>query len=119
MLLDSLVNVILRSTEIENIFLKFFEGNAGNLLIIYTYYLLFVAHFFIIIIIQNTSLVILVYLVRIGELFKSYLSPWIAYHRRTFLNDIESWRKKERDLFMYGYFFAQMMAIFLITILFA
>lgn len=49
----------------------------------------------------------------------SYFSPWLALEKRKIFNDAEAWRRKESFCFQYGYFYAQMMTVFAIALVFS
>ena len=56
---------------------------------------------------------------RFGDLGAYYFSPFITYNYRVFLTDEEPWRKDEDETFMYGYFYANMLCILGIVLVFA
>eukprot|EP00742_Colponemidia_sp_Colp-10_P008534 GILJ01009248.1.p1 GENE.GILJ01009248.1~~GILJ01009248.1.p1 ORF type:complete len:943 (-),score=102.35 GILJ01009248.1:123-2888(-) len=75
--------------------------------------------FFVNILIQNAITSSMFYLVRIPELFFAWFSVELAYRRRTALQDAEPWQRVEGDIFQYGYFYAQFIAMFSITLTFS
>jgi hypothetical protein len=58
-------------------------------------------------------------LIRPGEIVTAFLSPWLAHYRRKYLNDSFPWRRREGMVFLYGFYYAQELAIFTIIIVFA
>jgi len=73
-------------------------------------------NFFIIVLLQNGAFSGSFHILRLGEIMNSYGSSWLAFYKRQYLNDAERWRRKESDTFQYGYFFAQMVTAYAITI---
>lgn len=59
------------------------------------------------------------YLLNFSDIFTSYGSAWLAYHKRKIFQDQEPWLRKEEDTFQYGYFYAQMMTVLGICIFFS
>ncbi|TNV72133.1 hypothetical protein FGO68_gene12942 [Halteria grandinella] len=49
----------------------------------------------------------------------AYFSPWLALEKRKIFTDSAPWRRKEELCFQYGFFYAQMMTVFAIAILFS
>jgi len=58
-------------------------------------------------------------LIRTGEIINSFGSSWLAYYSRNYLNDLEKWRKKEADVFSYGFLSAQIIIAFTIVVTYA
>ena len=75
--------------------------------------------FFVNLIIQYGVFTALFYFLRCGELMINYVSPWLVDYRRKYMNDNQPWRRKPEYVFQYGYFFAQMMTIFTISMLYS
>lgn len=75
--------------------------------------------FFIALIIQQGCLSASFYVIRFSDLFVSYLSPWLADYKRKYMSDSMSWRRPPYLTFQYGYFYAQMMTIFAITLIYS
>ena len=75
--------------------------------------------FFIHLVIQNGTLSSVFYLVRMGEIISNKFSIFFAYHKRRFLISGKSFLKLEKDIFQYGYFYAQSLAIYCIIITFS
>jgi Calcium-dependent channel, 7TM region, putative phosphate len=100
---DPLYEIIFQKTEtIANALKDFYFTNAGN--------------FFIIFLLQNAAISGAYHLMRMGEIMNSFGSSWIAFYKRHYLQDNERWRKKESDIFQYGYFYAQMLTAYTITL---
>ena len=71
-------------------------------------------YFFVALIIQQACVSFAVDLLRVPELIKSYLSPWLAHHKRQVIQDQEPHMRKMT--FQFGYFYAQMLTVFVICI---
>ena len=70
-------------------------------------------------VLQNACLSMCINLVRPGEIAMAFFSPWLAHYRRKYLNDMQPWRRREGMVFLYGYYYAQELAIFSIVLVFA
>jgi Calcium-dependent channel, 7TM region, putative phosphate len=57
--------------------------------------------------------------VRPGEIVMAFFSPWLAHYRRKYINDSQPWRRREGMVFLYGFYYAQQLAIFSIVLVFA
>lgn len=55
----------------------------------------------------------------VQDIVFSYFSPWLALQKRIYFNDQAPWRRKEDFCFQYGYFYAQMMTVFCIALIFS
>jgi hypothetical protein len=55
-------------------------------------------------------------MLRIADILNAFGSTWLAHYQRTYMNDLDRWRKKESDVFQYGYLYAQILTAFAITI---
>eukprot|EP00347_Sterkiella_histriomuscorum_P002304 403368673 len=75
--------------------------------------------FFVSILIQQACLSSSFYLLNAPDIFLSYFSPWLALEKRKIFNDAEAWRRKESFCFQYGFFYAQMMTVFAIALVFS
>lgn len=75
--------------------------------------------FFVNIILQMATFSFIFYLLRIDELVVNSFSTFIVYYKRHFVNNGKQWHRKESDVFQYGYFYAQMLTILSITLVFA
>ena len=75
--------------------------------------------FFASLIIQNACLSLCINLIRPGEIVTAFFSPWLAHYRRKYINDSFPWRRREGMVFLYGFYYAQELAIFTIIIVFA
>jgi hypothetical protein len=54
-----------------------------------------------------------------GEIISNKFSTFIAYHKRFFMNSGKHWIREEKDIFQYGFFYAQMMVIYSIVLVFS
>ena len=75
--------------------------------------------FFVALIIQQGCLSASFYVTRLNDLFGSYFSPWLSDYKRKYMSDSMPWRRPPYLTFQYGYFYAQMMTIFAITLIFS
>jgi len=80
------------------------------------FYFIDTGRFFIIVLLQSGAFSALSSLLRPGELINSFGSSWLAYYSRNYLNDLDKWRKKEADVFSYGFLSAQIVIAFTIVI---
>lgn len=62
--------------------------------------------FFVSMLLQNACLSFCINLVRPGELTYAFFSPWLAHYRRKYINDSQAWRRKEGQVFLYGFYYA-------------
>ena len=76
-------------------------------------------YFFINIIIQHGTLSAIFYLLRIDDLLNNQFSPFFAYYKRYFQNLGKLWQRREKDIFQYGFFYAQMITIYCIVMIFS
>ena len=93
-----------RSLDINKILGNFYIANSGV--------------FFVSILIQQACLSSAFYLNNGSEVLMSYLSPWLAVEKRKILNDSAPWKRHLQQCFQYGYFYAQIMVAFSISIVF-
>ena len=56
---------------------------------------------------------------RFGDIAANYFSPWLAYFQRKYLNDSAPWRRREDDVYPYGFFYAYYLTMFTIVIVFS
>lgn len=75
--------------------------------------------FFIILVCQVGSFSSVMYLLRLDELSMNSFSPFITFYRRHFINNGKQWHRRETDIFQFGYFYAQMLTIFSIGLVFS
>lgn len=75
--------------------------------------------FFIILLIEQGVLSAIFYALQIPEIAWAYFLPALAFEQRKIYNDSAPWRRHEQNGFMFGYFNAQMLTIFLICIFYA
>lgn len=75
--------------------------------------------FFVSMLIQQAFLSTSFYLLNLQDIFFSYFSPWLALEKRKIFNDTAPWRRKEDFCFQYGYFYAQMLTVFSIALIFS
>ena len=68
---------------------------------------------------QSATCSTIFYMLRGNEIINNYFSAWLAHYRRKYMNDQEPWRRNERVIFSYGTFYAQILAVFAITIVFS
>ena len=59
------------------------------------------------------------YLLQMVDLAFSYFSPWLVDMKRKVYQDYEPWLRQEGNNFYYGYFYAQLLAIFSICVFFS
>lgn len=75
--------------------------------------------FFSNLIIQNGVFSSIFYLLRLDELFINSYSSFITFYKRHFVNNGKPYHRKEEDVFQFGYFYAQMLTIMSISIVFS
>jgi hypothetical protein len=75
--------------------------------------------FFVILLIQQGVLSAIFTSLNLSDILFSYCLPDLAFERRKIYNDQAPWRRHEQTTFLYGYFNAQIMTIFLICIFYA
>ena len=75
--------------------------------------------FFVSILIQQACLSSSFYLMNAVDVFFAYFSPWLALEKRKIFTDSAHWRRQESLCFQYGFFYAQMMTVFAIALLFS
>ena len=75
--------------------------------------------FFILLLVQQGCLSAIFYSLNLSDIMWSYFLPALAFERRKIYNDQQPWRRHEQTTFLYGYFNAQIMTIFLICIFYA
>lgn len=75
--------------------------------------------FFVALIIQQACLSAAFYVTRLSDLFPAYMSPWLADYKRKYMSDTMPWRRPPYLTFQYGYFYAQIMTIFSIILLYS
>ena len=59
------------------------------------------------------------YFLRLNEIFVNSLSPFISFYKRHFSNIGKQWHREEGDIFEYGYFYAQMLVFYTISLVFS
>lgn len=59
------------------------------------------------------------YFLRLDEIFMNSCSPFVAFYRRHFINTGKQWHRKEGDVFQFGYFYAQFLTFYAITLIFS
>lgn len=75
--------------------------------------------FFVSMLIQGACLSLCTNLVRPGEISYAFFSTWLANYRRKYIQDSQAWRRKEGQVFLYGYYYAQHLVIIGIVLVFA
>lgn len=75
--------------------------------------------FFVNLIIQNAVFSYIYYLLRIDELTANSFSTFVTFYKRYFTNNGKPYHRKPEEIFQYGYFYAQMLTILSISIVFA
>lgn len=75
--------------------------------------------FYVALIIQQGCLSASFYVLRLNDLISSYFSPWLADYKRKYMSDSMPWRRPAHQTFQYGYFYAQMMTIFAIILVYS
>ena len=75
--------------------------------------------FFVVLLIQCTCFTSIGTLIRFGDIAANYFSPWLAYFQRKYLNDSAPWRRREDDVYPYGFFYAYYLTMFTIVIVFS
>jgi hypothetical protein len=76
-------------------------------------------HFFVTLILQSGCISSGFYLLRWDEIYSCYISAWLAHHKRKYINDSEPWRRREFQVFPFGYFYSQMITVFTIVLVFS
>lgn len=75
--------------------------------------------FFVNLILQSGVFSFIFYLLRLDEFLINSFSTFITYYQRHFINNGKQWHRKESDTFQYGYFYAQMLTILSISVVFS
>jgi hypothetical protein len=75
--------------------------------------------FFVTLVIQNGTLSSIFYFLRLDEIFLNSLSPFVAFYKRYFINTGKAWHRNEGDAFQYGYFYAQFLTFYTISLVFS
>ena len=103
----------------RSLFQIIFEKNYDIPSLLGDLYLTDSGSLFVNLIIQSSLFSTFFYLTRIDELLKNSFSPFFSYYNRFFINTSNPWIRKERDLFQFGFFYAQMLAIYSIALMFS
>lgn len=82
-------------------------------------YLADYGYFYVILIIQSGTLSGIFYLTRVGELITNKFSSFFAFYKRYFLNIGNPWQRRDKDIFQYGFFYANMITIYTIVVIFS
>lgn len=56
---------------------------------------------------------------RMGETMSNKFSTFMANHKRLFMNSGKHWIREEKDIFQFGFFYAQMMVMYSIVMVFS
>jgi len=56
---------------------------------------------------------------RLDEIIFNSFSPFVAYYKRYFINNGKPWHRKEVDVFQFGYFYAIILTIYTIFLVFS
>lgn len=75
--------------------------------------------FFVALIIQQGCLSASFYVTRLNDLMGAYFSPFLADYKRKYMSDSMPWRRPAYLTFQYGYFYAQIMTIFAIILIYS
>jgi hypothetical protein len=75
--------------------------------------------FFVSMLVQGACLSTCAALLRGGEIGQGFFSTWLAHYRRKYINDSQAWRRREGEVFSYGYFYALHLIIITIVLVFA
>ena len=75
--------------------------------------------FFVNLIIQNGVFSYIFYLLRFDELVVNSYSSFITFYNRHFTNNGKAYHRSEAETFQYGYFYAQMLTVLSIAIVFS
>lgn len=70
-------------------------------------------------VIQNATISCVFYLLRLDEIFMNSFSPFVAFYKRHFINAGKQWHKREGDCFQFGYFYAQFLTFYTISLVFS
>jgi hypothetical protein len=104
--LESLYNLMTdKNTSFTELFSKIYLADYG--------------YFYVILIIQSGTLSGMFYLTRLGELLTNRFSSFFAFYKRYFLNIGNPWQRRDRDIFQYGFFYANMISIYTIVVIFS
>ena len=74
--------------------------------------------FFTTMIINMGAFSFLFYLLRIDEIVTNSFSSFITFYKRHFVNNGKQWHRRETDVFAYGFFYAQMLTVLSISVVF-
>ena len=103
---EPLINILTkREYSLTQILGDFYIANSGI--------------FFVSILIQQSCLSSANYLLNLSDIVFAYFSPWLALEKRKIFNDSAPWRRHEDLVFQYGFFYAQMMTVFSISLFFS
>jgi hypothetical protein len=77
------------------------------------------SYFFVNLILQTATFSCIFYLLRLDEIFLNGFSAFVSFYKRHFVNNGKQWHRKEQDIFQFGYFYAQMLTMLSISIVFS
>lgn len=108
--------VIFEGSSLADILRQLYTSTAGKKFIYIQILKERLGNFFIIFLFQNAGFSSGFGLLRIGEIVGSFGSTWLAHYQRTCMNDMDRWRKKEIDVFKYGFLCAQIVVAMTVVI---
>ena len=108
-----------KNYDIPNLLSDIYLSDSGIFIILILSNFFLLGTFFVNLIIQSTIFGNFFYLTRLDELIKNSFSPFFAFYNRHFINTSKPWIRKEGDLFNFGFFYAHMLTIYSIALVFS
>lgn len=111
--------ITMATKKLESLYNLVTDNNNSISDLLSTIYLADYGYFYVVILIQSGTLSGIFYLTRLGELIGNRLSSFFAFYKRYFLNIGNPWQRRDKDIFQYGFFFANMLSIYTIIVIFS
>ena len=111
--------ITMATKKLESLYNIMTDKNDNFAQLLSRIYLADYGYFYIILIIQSGTLSGIFYLTRLGELIANRLSTFFVFYKRYFLNIGNPWQRRDKDIFQFGFFFANMISIYTIIVIFS
>jgi hypothetical protein len=111
--------ITMATKKLESIYILMTDKNISLTELFSKIYLADYGYFFVIMIIQSGTLSGVFYLTRLGDLISHRFSSFFAFYKRYFLNIGNPWQRRDKDIFQYGFFYANMITIYTISVIFS
>ena len=111
--------ITMATKKLESIYNLMTDKNISLTELFSKIYIADYGYFFVVMIIQSGTLSGVFYLTRLGDLISNRLSSFFAFYKRYFLNIGNPWQRRDKDIFQYGYFYANMITIYTIAVIFS